>query len=152
MDEKELQECINGIDKELDKEEKKKQFVVDVYNEKDCSELVNVSDDGKTITLFEDPSIEIVDESLKEKILSQLYFQENNISRTTFQSNSKKICDNLQHDSDFDLGEEQQSQLDRKKVFAALKVSARESGYKILNSLDECDSGENIDLKAIEVE
>lgn len=152
MDEKELQECINGIDKELDKEEKKKQFVVDVYNEKDCSELVNVSDDGKTITLFEEPSFEIEDESLKEKILSQLYFQEINVSKTDFQENSKKICDNIQQDNVIKFSEKQKTQLDRKKIFAALKVSSRESGYKILNSLEECESGESIDLKAIEIE
>lgn len=152
MDEKELQECINEIDKELDKEEKKKQFVVDVYNEKDCSELVNVSDDGRTITLFEDPSFEIQDESLKEKILSQLYFQERNVSKTAFQDNSKKICDNIQQDNVINFSEKQKTQLDRKKIFAALKVSSRESGYKILNSLGECESGESIELKAIEIE
>ena len=76
MTEKELQDKIKGIDKGLQKLEQKEEFIFDVYNEKDCSELVIISDDGKTIKSSDDPNFIIEDECLKEKIFAQLYFQE----------------------------------------------------------------------------
>jgi len=152
MSEKELQEAIKGIDKDLKRAEQEKQFVIDVYNEKDCSELVIISDDGKTIKSFDDPSFIIENESLKEKILSQIYFQEKRVSKEGFGNNVKRICDNLEQDNDLSFGKNDRTALDRKKVFAAMKVTARENGYMILNSLEECESGENISLNAIKAQ
>ena len=151
MSDKELQEAINVIDKDLKRTEQKKQFVLDVYNEKNCSELVIISDDGKTIKSSDDPSLVIENESLKEKILSQIYFQEKGISKNTFGNNVKNICDNLQQDNDLSFDKKEQTALDRKKVFSAMKVTARENGYMILNSLEECESGNNISLNAIDI-
>lgn len=151
MSDKELQEAINVIDKDLKRTEQEKQFVLDVYNEKNCSELVIISDDGKTIKSSDDPSLVIENESLKEKILSQIYFQEKGISKNTFGNNVKNICDNLQQDNDLSFDKKEETALDRKKVFSAMKVTARENGYMILNSLEECESGNNISLNAIEI-
>ncbi len=151
MSDKELQEAINVIDKDLKRTEQKKQFVLDVYNEKNCSELVIISDDGKTIKSSDDPSLVIENESLKEKILSQIYFQEKGISKNAFGNNVKNICDNLQQDNDLSFDKKEQTALDRKKVFSAMKVTARENGYMILNSLEECESGNNISLNAIDI-
>lgn len=151
MSDKELQEAINGIDKDLKRTEQEKQFVLDVYNEKNCSELVIISDDGKTIKSSDDPSLVIENESLKEKILSQIYFQEKGIAKDDFENNVKKICENLQQDNDLSFDKKEQTALDRKKVFSAMKVTARENGYMILNSQEECESGDNISLSAIEV-
>lgn len=152
MSDKELQEAINGIDKDLKRTEQEKQFVLDVYNEKNCSELVIISDDGKTIKSSDDPSLVIENESLREKILSQIYFQEKGISKNTFGNNVKNIWDNLQQDNDLSFDTKGQTALDRKKVFSAMKVTARENGYMILNSLEECESGNDIPLNAIEIE
>lgn len=90
MSDKELQKAIQGIDKDLKRAEQEKQFVIDVYNEKDCSELVIISDDGKTIKSSDDPSLIIENESLKEKILSQMYFQEKRVSKEGFGNNVKR--------------------------------------------------------------
>ncbi len=152
MSDKELQKAIQGIDKDLKLAEQEKQFVIDVYNEKDCSELVIISDDGKTIKSSDDPSLIIENESLKEKILSQMYFQEKRVSKEDFGNNVKRVCDNLYQDNDLSFGQNDRTALDRKKVFAAMKVTARENGYMILNSLEECESGENISLKAIKAQ
>ncbi len=151
MSDKKLQEAINGIDKDLKRTEQEKQFVLDVYNEKNCSELVIISDDGKTIKSSDDPSFVIENESLKEKILSQIYFQEKGISKDDFGNNVKNICENLQQDNDLSFDKKEQTALDRKKVFSAMKVTARENGYMILNSLEECESGNNIPLNAVEL-
>ena len=151
MSDKELQEAINVIDKDLKRTEQEKQFVLDVYNEKNCSELVIISDDGKTIKSSDDPSLVIENESLKEKILSQIYFQEKKKKKNTFGNNVKNICDNLQQDNDLSFDKKEETALDRKKVFSAMKVTARENGYMILNSLEECESGNNISLNAIEI-
>ena len=151
MSDKELQEAINGIDKDLKRTEQEKQFVLDVYNEKNCSELVIISDDGKIIKSSDDPSLVIENESLKEKILSQIYFQEKGISKDDFGNNVKNICENLQQDNDLSFDKKEQTALDRKKVFSAMKVTARENGYMILNSLEECESGNNIPLNAVEL-
>ena len=89
MSDKELQEAINVIDKDLKRTEQKKQFVLDVYNEKNCSELVIISDDGKTIKSSDDPSLVIENESLKEKILSQIYFQEKEFQKMLLETMSR---------------------------------------------------------------
>lgn len=151
MSDKELQEAKKGIDKDLKRTEQEKQFILDVYNENDCSELVIISDDGKTIRSSDDPSLIIENESLKEKILSQIYFQEKGISKDDFGNNVKKMCKNLQQDNDLSFDTKGQIALDRKKVFSAMKVIARENDYMILNSVEECESGNNIPLNAIEV-
>ncbi len=151
MSDKELQEAKKGIDKDLKRTEQEKQFILDVYNENDCSELVIISDDGKTIRSSDDPSLIIENESLKEKILSQIYFQEKGISKDDFGKNVKKMCKNLQQDNDLSFDTKGQIALDRKKVFSAMKVIARENDYMILNSVEECESGNNIPLNAIEV-
>lgn len=151
MSDKELQEAKKVIDKDLKRTEQEKQFILDVYNENDCSELVIISDDGKTIRSSDDPSLIIENESLKEKILSQIYFQEKEISKDDFGKNVKKMCKNLQQDNDLSFDTKGQIALDRKKVFSAMKVIARENDYMILNSVEECESGNNIPLNAIEV-
>ena len=151
MSDKEFQEAKKGIDKDLKRTEQEKQFILDVYNENDCSELVIISDDGKTIRSSDDPSLIIENESLKEKILSQIYFQEKGISKDDFGKNVKKMCKNLQQDNDLSFDTKGQIALDRKKVFSAMKVIARENDYMILNSVEECESGNNIPLNAIEV-
>ncbi len=151
MSDKELQEAKKGIDKDLKRTEQEKQFILDVYNENDCSELVIISDDGKTIRSSDGPSLIIENESLKEKILSQIYFQEKGISKDDFGNNVKKMCKNLQQDNDLSFDTKGQIALDRKKVFSAMKVIARENDYMILNSVEECESGNNIPLNAIEV-
>lgn len=153
MTEKELQDKIKGIDKGLQKLEQKKEFIFDVYNEKDCSELVIISDDGKTIKSSDEPNFIIEDESLKEKIFSQLYFQEKQYSKEKkeyFNTNVKNICDNIEQDSILNFANERDS-IEKKKVFSAMKVSARENGYMILNSLEECENGNDIDLKAVKI-
>lgn len=149
MNDKELQKQIKGIDTDLEKTEQKKQFIIDVYNEKDCSELVIISDNGRTIKSFEDPTFVIEDENLKEKIFSQLYFQEKGCIKDKFIDGVKDICNNIEEDND--LSFDQKTPLDRKKIFSAMKVTARENGYMVLNSLEECESGENIPLRGVEV-
>lgn len=151
MNNKQIQEEIKRIDEDLNRLERQKQLIIDVYNGKDCSKLVIISEDGRTIQLSDDPSFVIEDENLKEKILAQLYFKEKGISKENFGNNVKNICDNIENDNDLSFNKSQQTVLDRKKIFSAMKVSARESGYMILNLLEECESGENIPLKAIEV-
>ena len=151
MSDKELQEQIEGIDQDLKQIEQKKQFIIDVYNSRDVSRLVSISDDGKTITTITEPKIIIEDEGLKEKILSQLYFQEKNVSKERFGASARKICESIEQDNELSFGKTTPTVLDRKKKFSAMKVTARDEGYMILNSLDECESGENIPLRAVEI-
>ena len=151
MSDKELQEQIEGIDKDLKRTEQKKQFIIDVYNSKDVSKLVIISDDGKTMTTLTEPQIVIEDEGVKEKIFSQLYFQEKGASKERFGDSARKICENIEQDNELSFGKTTPTALDRMKIFSAMKVTAREEGYMILNSLDECESGENISLRAVEI-
>lgn len=149
MNEKELQEQIKIVDKNLRQTEEKKEFIVDIYNERDCDELVIVSDDGKTIKSSDNPSLVIEDEGLKEKILSQLYFQEKGIAKEDFGRKTKAICDNIGEADRLDFNE--RTTLEKKKIFSAMKVSVRDNGYAILNSLDECEKDEKLPLKKLPV-
>ena len=149
MSEKELAEQIKGIDKGLQQTEKEKQFVVDVYKSQDCSKLVDISDDGTIRTTGED-AFTIEDESLKEKIFAQLYFQERQGTQTKFEEKVSNFYSN--NKTDFKFSKSADTPLARKKVFSAMKVTAREQGYAVLNSLEECESGENIQIQAVEAQ
>ena len=149
LNEKELQEQIKIVDKNLRQTEEKKEFIVDIYNERDCDELVIVSDDGKTIKSSDNPSLVIEDENLKEKILSQLYFQEKGIAKEDFGRKTKAICDNIGEADRLDFNE--RTTLEKKKIFSAMKVSVRDNGYAILNSSDECEKDEKLPLKTLPV-
>lgn len=149
MTEKELAEQIKSIDKGLQQTEKKKQFVVDVYKSHDCSKLVEISDDGIIRTTGENP-FTIEDESLKEKIYAQLFFQEKQGTKSKFEEKvSNFYKDNK---TEFKFNKSTDTPLARKKVFSAMKVTAREQGYAVLNSLEECESGENIQIQAVEAQ
>jgi len=149
MTEKELAEQIKSIDKGLQQTEKKKQFVVDVYKSHDCSKLVEISDDGTIRTTGENP-FTIEDESLKEKIYAQLFFQEKQGMKSKFEEKvSNFYKDNK---TEFKFNKSTDTPLARKKVFSAMKVTAREQGYAVLNSLEECESGENIQIQAVEAQ
>ena len=149
LNEKELQEQIKIVDKNLRQTEEKKAFIVDIYNERDCDELVIVSDDGKTIKSSDNPSLVIEDEGLKEKILSQLYFQEKGIAKEDFGRKTKAICDNIGEADRLDFNG--RTTLEKKKMFSAMKVSVRDNGYAILNSSDECEKDEKLPLKTLPV-
>ena len=152
MSDKELKEQINGIDKDLKHTEQKKQFIIDIYNARDLSSLVKISDDGKTITALTEPEFIIEDENLKEKIFSQLYFQEKGVPKDKFDNKVSSFLNGIEQNNDFRFGKNTNTALDRKKVFSAMKVNAREKGYMVLNSLDECESGESISIEALRIE
>ena len=84
MTEPELHEQIEDISKELQQVEQEKQFVINVYKSPDCSKLVDIFDDGKTIRTTGENAFSIEDEFLKEKVLSQIYFQEKGFSKEAF--------------------------------------------------------------------
>ena len=141
MTPKELEEQIKWINKGLKQTEKEKQFVIDIYKSQDCSKLVNISEDGTIQTTGNNPFI-IEDENLKEK----------GYSKEAFGNNVKRVCDNLEQDSDLSFGDGEKTALDRKKSLSAVKVMARESGYVILSSLEECESGKNVPLEAVKAQ
>ena len=149
MTDKELTEQINDIDKSLKQAEKKKQFIINVYKSQDCSKLIDISEDG-TIRTTGENAFTIEDESLKEKILAQLYFQERQDSKDKFGEKVSNFYSTGKTDFKFDKATN--TSLARKKVFSAMKVTAREQGYAVLNSLEECESGDNIQIQAIEVQ
>lgn len=149
MTEKELAEQIKSIDKGLQQTENEKQFVVDVYKSQDCSKLVDISDDG-TIRTTGENAFTIEDESLKEKIFAQLYFQERQGTQAKFEEKVSDFYSDKK--TDFKFSKSADTPLARKKVFSAMKVTAREQGYAVLNSLEECESGENIQIQAVEAQ
>ena len=149
MTEKDLEEQIKGIDKGLQQTEKERQFVVDVYKSQDCSKLVDISDDGTIRTTGENP-FTIKDESLKEKIYAQLFFQEKQGTQAKFEEKVSGFYSDKK--TDFKFSKSADTPLARKKVFSAMKVTAREQGYAVLNSLEECESGENIQIQAVEAQ
>ncbi len=149
MTEQELAEQVKEINKGLQQTEKEKQFVVDVYKSQDCSKLVEISDDG-TIRKTGEDSFTIEDESLKEKIYAQLYFQGRQGARENFEEKVRSFYDN--NKTDFRFRNDTNTPLARKKVFSAMKVIAREQGKVVLNSLEECESGENIQIQAVEAQ
>lgn len=149
MTEKELAEQIKGIDKGLQQTEKEKQLVVDVYKSQECSKLVEISDDGTIRTTGENP-FTIEDESLKEKIYAQLYFQERQGTKEKFEERVSNFYND--NKTDFRFSKSADNPLARKKVFSAMKVTAREQGKVVLNSLEECESGENIQIQAVEAQ
>ena len=149
MTEKELTEQINDIDKSLQQTEKVKQFVIDVYKSQDCSKLVDISEDG-TIRTTGENAFTIEDESLKEKIFAKLYFQERQGSKDKFEEKVSNFYGSGK--TDFKFGKATDTPLARKKVFSAMKITAREQGYVVLNSLEECESGENIQIQAVEAQ
>lgn len=150
MTEQELQDQIKGINNGLQQVEQEKQFVIDVYKSQDCSRLVDISDDGKVIRATGNYDLTIEDESLKEKIFAQLYFQEMQGSNDKF---AEKVSDFYRDGkTDFKFSKRVDTPLSRKKVFSAMKVTAREQGYVVLNSLEECESGDNIQIQVLEVQ
>lgn len=150
MTEKELQEQIKGINKGLQQAEQEKQFVIDVYKSQDCSKLVDISEDGKVIKTTGENAFTIEDESLKEKIFAQLYFQERQGSEDKFVEKVSNFYSDGK--TDFKFGKTTDTPLARKKVFSAMKVTARQQGYAVLNSLEECESGDNIQIQAVEAQ
>lgn len=152
MSDKELKEQIKGIDKDLKQTEQEKQFVIDIYNSRDLSSLVRISDDGKTLTALTAPEFIVEDEVLKEKIFSQLYFLEKGVPKDKFDGKVTNFLNGIEQNNDFRFGKNTKTALDRKKVFSAMKVTAREKGYVVLNSLDECESGESISIESIRIE
>ena len=149
MTEKELEEQIRGINKELQQTEKEKKFAIDVYKSQDCSKLVEISDDGTIRTTGDNP-FTIEDESLKEKIYAQLYFQERQGTKEKFGERvSNFYGDNK---TEFKFSKSTDTPLARKKVFSAMKVTAREQGKVVLNSLEECESGKSIQIKTVEAQ
>lgn len=149
MTEKELTEQIKDIDKSLQLTEKEKQFVIDVYKSQDCSKLVDISEDG-TIRTTGENAFTIEDESLKEKIFAKLYFQERQGSKDKFEEKVSNFYGSGK--TDFKFGKATDTPLARKKVFSAMKITAREQGYVVLNSLEECESGENIQIQVVEAQ
>lgn len=152
MSDKELKEQINGIDKDLKHTEQKKQFIIDLYNARNLRSLVRISDDRKTLTALTEPEFIIEDENLKEKIFSKLYFQEKGVPKDKFDNKVTNFLSGIEQNNDFRFGKNTNTALDRKKVFSAMKVTAREKGYVVLNSLDECESGESISIEALRIE
>lgn len=149
MTEKELTEQIKDIDKSLQLTEKEKQFVIDVYKSQDCSKLVDISEDG-TIRTTGENAFTIEDESLKEKIFAKLYFQERQGSKDKFEEKVSNFYGSGKTDFKFDKATD--TPLARKKVFSAMKITAREQGYVVLNSLEECESGKNIQIQVVEAQ
>ena len=150
MTEQELQEQIKGVDKDLQQTEREKQFVIDIYKSQDCSKLVDISEDGKVIRTTGENAFTIEDESLKEKIFAQLYFQEKQGTKDKFEEKVSNFYS--EGKTDFKFGKATDTPLARKKVFSAMKVTAREQGYVVLNSLEECESGDNIQIQSVEAQ
>ena len=148
MTEKELQEQVKSINKELRQTEMKKQFVRDTYKSDNCSELVEISDDGKTIRAKGKNPFTIEDENLKEKILAQIYLKNNRESKSSFEERVSRFFEKDKPT----FKASKASILDRKKAFSAMKVTAREQGYFVCNSLEECERGEDIPIQVIKVQ
>ena len=148
MTDKELQDQIKGINKELKQAEQEKQFVIDIYKSPDCSKLVDISNNGKVIKTAGKNSFIIEDESLKEKIFAQLYFQEGQGSKDKFEEKVSKFYDS--NKIDFNFCKTTDTTLARKKVFSAMKLTARNQGHVVLNTLEECESGDNLKIQAVE--
>lgn len=151
MDDNELQEHLKGIGNGLKKAEFQKKFIIDLYNEQDVEKLIEISDDGKNIKTKGKTSLNIKNEDLKEKIFAKLYFAKNADKKDKFNEKVERFCANIKDENEFKFGKNSQSEIDRKEVFSAMKVSAREKGYIVLNSLDECESGESISLQTIKI-
>ena len=151
MDDNELQEHLKGIDNGLKKTEFQKKFIIDLYNGQDVEKLVEISNDGKSIKTKGKPSLNIKNEDLKEKIFAKSYFAKNADKKDRFNEKVERFCANIKDENEFKFGKKSQSEIDRKEVFSAMKVSAREKGYIVLNSLDECESGGSINIQTIEI-
>ena len=148
MTEKELQEQIKDINKELKQTEIEKQFVRDIYKSEDCSKLVDISDDGRTIRATGQNPFKIEDENLKEKVLAQIYLQRSRELNSNFAERVSRFFEKKQTI----FKTKNISTLDRKMIFSAIKVTAREQGKFVCNSLEECESGEDIPLQTIKVQ
>ena len=151
MNDDELQEHLKKIDNELKKAEIKKKFIIDLYNVQDVKEIVEISDDGKSIITKTKPRFYIENEDLREKIFAKLYFVKNEDKKDKFNEKVERFFANIKNRNEFIFGKNSQCEIARKEVFSAMKVLAREKGYIVLNSLDECESGESIKIQTIEI-
>ena len=148
MDKQELKTEIQNINAKLANIEHEKNFVVDVYKSNDCSKLISISEDGDMIKSTGVNPFTIESECLKEKIFAQLYFQEKQDLEVKFAERVNNFFSNNM--TDFKFSKNLKSSLERKKVFSAMKLIARNQGYAVLNSLEECENGDNIQINVIE--
>lgn len=79
MSQEQLQQEIKRIDRQLKNVEQRYEFTNQLYSESDYYKLVTISDDGK-IHPKSNEKITINNETLQEKILSGLYFQDRNFT------------------------------------------------------------------------
>lgn len=153
MDDKELTDEKKRISRKVTSLEAKSMFIEELNNCKDCKSLVSISKDGRTISPKSNPNIRINDSLLQEKVLSQLYFEE----KSTATDEAKKkyteqiinICEN-KTDNDIEFQDNIKGDtLGKRKELSALKYTAKENGYLVLNLLDECNEHDNLTISAI---
>lgn len=153
MPEQDLQLQREETDRGLKHVEQKKSAAEYIYKMSQlgaCNQAVSISEDGKEIRTAQQPPFLIEDESLKEKILAQVYFEEMQMPKEKFR---EKVSDFYEKgELNFKFGKKVDTPLARKKVFSAMKVTAREQGYAVLNTLDECESGDSIQVQMIEAQ
>lgn len=147
MTDKDLKGEVESINKNLKELQLEKNAIVNIYNSKDCSNLVNISKDGSTITTTQKPVILLNDEILKEKIFANLYFKGDEEKKKKFDEKVARFFENQKEL--FRFSKNLKNVLERKMVFSAMKVSAKERGYIVLNNLDECKSGNDINLDVV---
>ena len=89
MSEHDLQLQREEIDKGLKHVEQKKSVAEYIYKMSQlgaCNQAVSISEDGKEIRTAQQPPFIIEDESLKEKILAQVYFEEMQMPKEKFRA------------------------------------------------------------------
>lgn len=146
-----LQEEIKRIDKGLSALDHKKEFLDKLYTQDDYTQIVSISNDGK-IHPKANERITINNETLQEKILSGLYFQERNFTlddKKAFAERVANKCQNLDKSSTVNFTPKGKSPIEKKKTLSAMKFAAKQKGYLVLNSLAECEQVDSIELSAI---
>lgn len=153
MDKAELNSEVDRIRKEALNVAKKALFINKLHKTEDFSKIVILDNDGKTF-LADNPNIELKDEMLLEKILSELYFQENGYPKDEdrIQNFIEKLSEKGNVSKTYEFDDNIKGNVpEKKKLLAAMKFLARENGYLILNSLLEVEQSDNIEYDVIEL-
>lgn len=152
-DETDLHKEVDRIGKDIINVAGRIKFIDKLRKTEDFSKLVVVDKDGK-VFLADDPNVEIKDEMLLEKILSELYFQENGYpkDKDKIQKFIGKVSGKGNTSKDYEFDDNiKENVTEKKKLLATMKFLARKNGYLILNSLSEAEQSDNIEYNAIEL-
>lgn len=150
MSQEQLQQEIKRIDRQLKNVEQRHEFTNQLYSESDYYKLVTISDDGK-IHPKSNEKITINNETLQEKILSGLYFQDRNFTEEDKKKFAERVvnkCETLDKSNTVNFGAKG-NPIEKKKTLSAMKYMAKQNGYLVLNSLAECEQADSIELSAI---